>query len=106
MDIEKYMANVKKYVPNPSEDAVESLANHLWLALANRDSAIVAATDPDELAGIKRGYCSVNLDLTSEEADAAIAKVCKIMQGDKSKCRVTFYYLLAQESDTMNRVAG
>lgn len=52
MDIEKYMANVKKYVPNPSEDAVESLANHLRLALANRDSAIVAATDPDELAGI------------------------------------------------------
>ncbi|MEO9592567.1 DUF2853 family protein [Rhodopirellula bahusiensis] len=106
MDIEKYLANVKKYVPNPSEDAVESLANHLRLALANRDSATVAATDPDELAGIKRGYCSVNLDLTSEEADAAIQKVSNIMKGDKAKCRVTFYYLLAQESDTMHRVAG
>ncbi|MCC9642311.1 DUF2853 family protein [Rhodopirellula sp. JC740] len=104
--MEKYLANVKKYVPNPNEDAVESLVSHLRLALANHDSSIVAATDPDELAGIKKGYCSVNLDLTSEEADAAIDKVCKIMKGDKAKCRVTFYYLLAQESDTMHRVAG
>ena len=69
----KYLENVKKYVASPNEDAVESLVGHLGIALENRDSAVVAATDPDELASIRSGYCSKTLDLSDEEADKAIA---------------------------------
>lgn len=99
-----YLENVKQYVPSPVEDAVDSLVGHLGIALESRDGAVVAATDPDELATIRDGYCNINLDLDREEADAAIAKVCEIMKDDRQKCRVTFYYLLAQETDRMHRL--
>lgn len=101
-----YLDNVKKYVDSPNETAVEALEGHLGIALENRDSRVVAATDPDELASIRDGYCSKVLDLTAEEADKAIEKVCAIMKGDTAKCRVAFYYLIAQESDAMGRLAA
>lgn len=101
-----YLKNVKKYVDSPNETAVEALVGHLGLALKNRDSAVVAATDPEELASIKSGYCSKTLDLSDDEADKAMKSVCDIMQGDTAKCRVAFYYLLAQESDSMDRLVA
>ena len=101
-----YLANVKKYVDSPNEDAVQALVGHLGLALESRDSALVAATDPEELASIKSGYCSKTLDLSAEEADKAMQLVCDKMKGDTAKCRVTFYYLLAQESNSMDRLAA
>ena len=100
-----YLENVKKYVSTPNEDAVESLVGHLGIALQSRDSAVVAVTDPDELQSIKDGYCSKTLDLSDEEADKAIAAVSDQMKGDTAKCRVTFYYLLAESSGTLNRLA-
>ncbi|MEL6106930.1 MAG: DUF2853 family protein [Planctomycetota bacterium] len=100
----KYLENVKQYVDSPNEDAVDSLVGHLGIALESRDGSNVAATDPEELNKIREGYCSVNLDLEDDEADAAIKKVCDIMKGDNSKCRVTFYYLLAQETNRMHRL--
>jgi hypothetical protein len=102
----KYLEDVKKFVDNPNEDAVEALVGHLGIALDNRDSAMVAASDPKELESIKSTYCRKTLDLSAEEADQAIAAVCERMKGDHSKNRVTFYYLLAEESGTMNRLAG
>ncbi|MFG0288897.1 MAG: DUF2853 family protein [Rhodopirellula sp. JB044] len=102
----KYLENVKKYVDSPNETAVEALVGHLGLALESRDSAVVAATEDEELARIKTGYCSKTLDLSPEEADKALAAVCEKMKGDTAKCRVTFYYLLAEASDSMDRLAA
>lgn len=102
----KYLENVKRYVDTPNEDAVESLVGHLKIALNTRDGAFVAATDPKELESIKNGFCSKNLDLADDAADRAIQAVCEKMKGDNQKCRVTFYYLVALESGTMDRVAG
>lgn len=100
----KYLENVKRYVENPIEDAVDSLVGHLGIALESRDGAAVAATDPDELKTIRDGYCNTNLDLDEDEADAAIRKVCEMMKEDHHKCRVTFYYLLAHVTDRMHRL--
>ena len=100
----KYLDNVKKYVEFPVEDAVDSLVGHLGIGLESRDGALVAASDPNELKKIRDGYCNTNLDLDADEADAAIAKVAEMMKGDNAKCRVTFYYLLAQETDRMHRL--
>ena len=100
----KYLENVKQYVASPNEDAVESLVGHLGIALESRDGSVVAATDPDEISAIRDGYCNTNLDLDAGEADAAIAMVCELMKDDRQKCRVTFYYLLAQETDRMHRL--
>jgi len=100
----KYLENVKKYVESPVEDAVDSLVGHLGIALESRDGAYVAVSDPEEIKNIRDGYCNTNLDLDQDEADAAIAKVSQMMQNDQMKCRVTFYYLLAKESDRMHRL--
>ncbi len=100
-----YLENVKKYVASPNEDAVESLVGHLGIALKNRDGAAVAVSDPSEIATIRDGYCSKTLDLSDEEANKAIAEVIEKMKGDSLKCRVTFYYLLAEVSGKMNRLA-
>ena len=102
----QYLENVKKYVESPNEDAVLALEGHLGLALKSRDSATVAAGDPNELAAVRDGYCAKTLDLTKEEADQAIEAVCNRMKGNTAKCRVTFYYLLAEESGKMSRLAG
>ncbi|MEM6980884.1 MAG: DUF2853 family protein, partial [Planctomycetota bacterium] len=83
-----------------------ALVGHLGIALKDRDASVVAATDPKELESIKSNYCSKTLDLSDEEADAAIEKVAAIMKGDTAKSRVTFYYLIAQESNSMHRLAG
>ncbi|MFK8114898.1 MAG: DUF2853 family protein [Rubripirellula sp.] len=104
--MEKYLENVKKYVDSPNEDAVQALVGHLGIALENRDSAVVAATDPKELEAIKGNYCSKTLDLSKEEADAAIAAACEKMKGDTAKCRVTFYYLVAEAGNAMSRLAA
>ncbi|TWT94222.1 DUF2853 family protein [Neorhodopirellula pilleata] len=101
-----YLENVKKYVDSPNIEAVAALEGHLGLALESHDSALVAANDPEEIASIKSGYCSKTLDLSDEQADRAIAAVCEKMKGDHAKCRVTFYYLLAQESNSMDRLVG
>jgi hypothetical protein len=101
-----YLEYVKRYVPEPNEDAVDSLVGHLRLALRSRDGAFVAATDPKELQQVRDGYCNINLDLDACQADEAIGKVCERMKGDHNKCRVTFYYLLAQETDRMHRLVG
>lgn len=102
----KYLENVKRYVDAPNEDAVEALIGHLGIALEGRDSSGVAVSDPSELETVRNGYCSKTLDLTKEDADKAIAAVAEKMKEDNHKCRVTFYYLLAQESDAMHRLAG
>lgn len=100
-----YLADVKKYVSDPNEDAVTSLVNHLGIALKNADSRQVAASDDAELALIRDGYCNTTLDLDKDVADKAIQAVCEKMKDDRMKSRVTFYYLLAEETGTMNRLA-
>jgi hypothetical protein len=100
----KYLENVKQYVESPIEDAVDSLVGHLGIALETRDGSSVAVSSPDEIKTIRNGYCNINLDLDADEADAAIAKVCEMMKDDHIKCRVTFYYLLAQVTDRMHRL--
>jgi hypothetical protein len=99
-----YLEDVKKYVDAPNPDAIDSLVGHLGIALENRDSAMVAASDPEELKKIRDGYCNTNLDLDADEADSAIQKVCEMMKEDRSKNRVTFYYLLAHLTDRMHRL--
>jgi len=100
----KYLDNVKKYVESPNETAIEAIVGHLGLALDSHDGSLVASQDSNEVATIKTSYCSKPLDLTPKQTEQAFEAVCKKMDGDHAKCRVTCYYLLAQESDSMDRI--
>ena len=91
-----HIAHVKKYAPEADEKVVGAIVKHLGIALRNRDSSTVSCSDPKELATVRESWCKKKLGVAGDdEIDAAIKKVCETMKADRSKPRVTFYYLLA-----------
>ncbi len=103
----EHVADVKKYASDVDEDAVAGIVKHLGIALRNRDSSLVSASDPDELARVRESWLKKKLALTHSDADldAAISSVADAMKGDNSKSRVTFYYLLAKHYGKLGELA-
>jgi hypothetical protein len=97
-DISGYVDDIKKYTGSVDEGAVSGIVKHLGIALRNRDSSLVAATDPSELERVRESWLKKKLGLTDGDAalDGAIAAVMEKMKADNSKGRVTVYYLLAE----------
>jgi hypothetical protein len=91
-----YLADVKKYDATADADVVAKIVKHLGIALRNNDSALVSCTDPKELDRVKASWAGKKLGVTDGKADAAIQKVCETMSADRTKARVTFYYLVAK----------
>ena len=103
MDYSKDMA---RYAPQADAKHVDSIVKYCGIALQQRDSSLVAATDPIELGRIRDGFAKKKLGLTDDKAiDAAIAQVCETMKGDHNKSRVAFYYLLAQQTGMLEKLA-
>ncbi|TWF54325.1 DUF2853 family protein [Neorhizobium alkalisoli] len=93
----EYLDDVKKYDSAANEAAVEKIVKYLGIALRNRDSATVAASDKDEMKTVVNNWAGKKLGVTGEAAENAVAAAAKTMTGDRSKSRVTFYYLVAKE---------
>jgi hypothetical protein len=93
-----YAADVKKYAKSLDEKAVAGIVKHLGIALQRQDSSLVSCTDKAELDRIREGFVKKKLAIAGSDAeiDAAIKKVCEAMKADRTKARVTFYYLLAE----------
>jgi hypothetical protein len=70
---------------------------HLGIALRNRDSSLVSATDEKELKRVRDRWGVKKLGVDAAKAEAAVAKAAKAMAADNSKSRVTFYYLVAKD---------
>lgn len=101
-----YLADVQKYDASAKEAVVSSIVKHLGIALRNRDSALVSCSDPAELERVWESWCKKKLGVTDDaKADAAIEKVCQAMSGDRTKDRVTFYYLVAKELGKLDALA-
>lgn len=94
---EDWTAQVKKYVPDADDKAIAGIVRHCGIALRNRDSAHVAFSDKEELARVREGFLKKKLGLTDTdvELDRAISEVGARMKEDRSKNRVTVYYMLA-----------
>lgn len=103
-DLATYVADVKKYASKLDEAAVAGLVKHLGIALRNRDSALVSGTDPAEVKRIVDGF--LKKKLARKEADdsltAAVMAVADKMKADRTKSRVTFYYLLAEHFNQLS----
>ena len=54
---------------------------------------------------MRDGFAKKKLELEPDAADAGIAKVCEKMKGVNQKSRVTFYYLLAEATGTLGKLA-
>jgi len=92
-----YLTDVKKYDAGADEAVVAKIVKHLGIALRNRDSSLVSATDEKELARVRDSWGVKKLGVDAAAAEAAVAKVAKAMAADRTKARVTFYYLVAKE---------
>ena len=100
-----YVADVKKYTSNVNEEAVDKIVKYCGIALRSKDASLVSSSDPKELNTVAKGFAAKKLELSLDEANAGIEKVCAILKGVRQKHRVTFYYLLAEQTGTMSKLA-
>jgi hypothetical protein len=99
-----YSADISKYTINVNANAVKAIVDYCAPALRSRDSSLVAASDPKELATVRNGFAAKKLGLAPEAADAGIKVVVDKMKGEHNKGRVTFYYLLAEATGTLAKL--
>ena len=92
-----WAADVKKHVENASDAAIAGIVKHCGIALQKVDSSLVSFSDKAELDRVREGFLKKKLALTQDDAelDAALAKVGEALKGDRTKNRVTVYYMLA-----------
>jgi len=89
-----YLAKVREYRPQASEEVVKKLERRLSLVLRKPDAAMVAATDPKEVeraAAWVEKACAVSAEAAKGAVDAAL----ETMRGERAKSRLVVYYLAA-----------
>jgi len=101
----KYADGVRKYAPKAEDAVIKTIVGYLGIALQSRDASLVSCTDPNELTRVRDGFCKKKLGLDENDAEAVINAVCETMKGDRQKVRVTFYYLVAEKSGTLGKLA-
>lgn len=95
---EDWAIDVKKYVPGADDDIITGIVRYCGIALRSRDASMVSFSDQAETDRVKANFLRKKLALTDPDdvLDAAIARVGQRMQADRTKNRVTVYYLLAE----------
>ena len=101
----EYIPDIQKYSNPVNEAAVTSIVKYCGIALRGKDSSLVSGSDKSELNRVRDGFAKKKLGLDEAAAEAGIAKVVEQMKGERRKHRVTFYYLLAEATGTMDKLA-
>jgi hypothetical protein len=107
-DASAFEDRIKSYTEVYNQKAAEKIVGLLGIALRHRDSSIVACSDDGELDRVRERWCRGKLGVAAKQAeiDAAIAHVCERMKDQGSaRCRVTFYYLLAEHFEKLDQLA-
>lgn len=94
---EDWLADVRRYHAGADEGVVKKITNYLGIALRNRDSSLVSFSDPSEVDRVRERYLRKKLALTAPDAELnrGLDAVKQMMSADRTKNRVTVYYLLA-----------
>lgn len=102
-----WAADVKIYRPDADDAAIAGLEKNYRLVMTDADSRYVALSDPEERATVKANFLKkkLGLDLTDAEADAALDEVAETMKADRTKSRITVYYLLAEKFGKLGEFA-
>ena len=103
--MEEYIADIRNYTSNVNEAAVKKIVNYCGIALRGKDSRYVSVTDPKEVKRVVDGFCKKKLGLEPDAATAAVKAVGEKMKADRTKHRVTVYYLVAEHTGTMGKLA-
>lgn len=101
-----YSADIKKYTSSVDQAAVDAIVKYCGIALKGNDSRWVSMADPAEVKRVVDGFAAKKLGLDAKTADAAVRAVGEKMKADKTKHRVTVYYLLAESTKTMGKLKG
>ena len=101
------VADVQKYSKGPvDEAALAGLLKTDRLVLSKADTHYVPCTDPAERERVRESFLKKKLGLTGGDLDAAVEAVCAAMKDDRTKSRLTFYYLLAERFGKLGTFAG
>ena len=94
-----WAADVKIYRPDADDAAIAGLEKNYRLVMTDADSRYVALSDKDERATVKTNFLKkkLGLELSDADADAALDEVAATMKADRTKSRITVYYLLAEK---------
>lgn len=105
---EDWAVDVKKYVPDADDQVIKAIVRYCGIALRNRDSALVSFSDKAETDRVKKNFCRKKMAMTDpdEVLDAGIAAVGERMKADRTKNRVTVYYLLAEHFGKLGLFGG
>jgi outer membrane protein OmpA-like peptidoglycan-associated protein len=105
---EDWLKDVRIYDADADEGVVASIVKYCGIALQSRDSSLVAMSDKKERDLVRENYLKKKLGLTDsdESLDEAILSVGQVMKADRTKNRVTVYYLLAKHYGLMNIFGG
>ncbi|GGC50395.1 DUF2853 family protein [Chelatococcus reniformis] len=103
----EHLDDVKKYAKGPvNEAAVAGLLKTYRLVLSKPDSRYVACDDAGERERVRENFLKKKLGLSGPDLDTAVEETCKAMKADRTKSRLTFYYLLAERFGKLDAVAG
>lgn len=105
---EDWLADVKKHVADVDEAAVAGIVRYCGIALRNPDSSLVSFSDKTETDRVRENFLKKKLALTDPDdvLDSAIATVSEKMKDDRTKNRVTVYYLLGEHFDKLHLFGG
>lgn len=105
---EDWLADVRKYAAHADEAVVAAIVKYCGISLQNRDSSLVAMSDKKERELVRENYLKKKLGLTHADADldAAVVTVGQVMKADRTKNRVTVYYLLAEHFGSLSVFGG
>ncbi len=96
---ENWSADVRRYVPDPDQAAINGLVEYLGAGLKTRQETRVSCGDVVERERIRDKFLRKTLGIGDHVSllDRAIIAVCDRMRDDAYKSGVTFYYLLAEK---------
>jgi outer membrane protein OmpA-like peptidoglycan-associated protein len=105
---EDWLIDVRKYAANADENVVQAIVRYCGIALQSRDGQLVAMSDKKERDTVRENYLKKKLGLTHTDAelDDAILSVGEVMKADRTKNRVTVYYLLAEKFGLLSAFGG
>ncbi len=78
-------------------EKVDAIIKYLGPSVHNSDAALVACSDANETAYIKKNFLvgKLGFDADDPRLNSAIDKVCDLMGSEnRHKTRITFYYML------------
>ena len=103
-----WLADVRIYDADADGNVVNKIANYCGIALQSRDGQLVAMADPKECETVRENFLKKKLGLSHSDAtlDEAIQSVREIMKEDRTKNRVTVYYLLSKHFGMLNMFGG